>query len=318
MLEMREATPEERKRYYQNEWSPKAVPDYILHTLSLREFGFDHDGEGPSDRYNQFMTPDEFEDFLQNKYPYAAYGSVALYEKPTERKKWLKSELAFDIDAKDLPFKSCDCSGESVCELCLDDARRVAATFADTLSSDLGLENIYFVYSGRGFHIRVFDDSVMKMGQAGRSQIVEYVTGSVVPSDVAMALGYSRVFRKRVLRTFGNLSEEDLADDGLRRAAAKKLMDEKNRAKKLIEKGDLEEIKSFEGIGQKSFKHLIQTITRLNSSYTDGKVTIDKKRILRVPSSLHSTVSRKSIQVSDIDNFSLDKTIPNFLRESEG
>lgn len=318
MLEMREATPEERKRYYQNEWSPKAVPDYILHTLSLREFGFDHDGEGPSDRYNQFMTPDEFEDFLQNKYPYAAYGSVALYEKPTERKKWLKSELAFDIDAKDLPFKSCDCSGESVCELCLDDARRVAATFADTLSSDLGLENIYFVYSGRGFHIRVFDDSVMKMGQAGRSQIVEYVTGSVVPSDVAMALGYSRVFRKRVLRTFGNLSEEDLADDGLRRAAAKKLMDEKNRAKKLIEKGDLEKIKSFEGIGQKSFKHLIQTITRLNSSYTDGKVTIDKKRILRVPSSLHSTVSRKSIQVSDIDNFSLDKTIPNFLRESEG
>lgn len=317
MLELREATPEERKRYYRDEWSPKSVPDYILHTLSLREFGFDHDGEGPSDRYNQFMTPDEFSDFLQNKYPYAVYGSVALYEKPTERKKWLKSELAFDIDAKDLPFKSCDCTGESVCELCLNDARRVAATFADTLNSDLGLENIHFVYSGRGFHIRVFDDSIMKMGQAGRSQVVEYVTGSVVPSDVTMALGYSQVFRKRVLRTFENLSEEDLADGGLRSAAAKKIMNEKNRAKKMIEKGNLEKIKSFEGIGQKSFKNLIQTITRLNSSYTDGKVTIDKKRILRVPSSLHSTVSRKSVQISNIDNFSLDETIPAFLRESE-
>lgn len=316
MKEMREATVEERKRYYRKEWSLKDLPDYVLHSLSLREFGFDHDGSGPSDRYNQFMTPDEFSDYLKDNYPYAVYGSVAFYEKPSQRKKWLKSELAFDIDAKDLPFKSCNCTGESVCELCLNDARRVTAEFGETLSSDLGLEDISYVYSGRGFHIRVSDDSIMKMGQATRSQLVEYITGNIVPPDVSLSLGYPRIFRKRVLRTFGNITEEDLVDEDIRRDAARKIMEKKDKVKGLIKGGELEKINDLEGIGSKYFKKIIQLFTRLNSEYTDGKVTIDKKRILRVPSSLHSTVSRKCTELKDIDNFSLDEAVPQFLRES--
>ncbi len=313
MVEMREATEQERKQYYQEEWSLKELPDYILHTLSLREFGFDHNGEGPNDRYNQFTTQDQLSDFLKEKYPYATYGSVALYEKPSQRKRWIKSELAFDIDAKDLPFKRCDCTGGEVCELCLEDARRVTASFGETLSSDLGLDDIHYVYSGRGFHIRVFDDPVMETGQASRSQIVEYVTGSVVPSDFTLALGYSQVFRKRALRTFENLEKGDLKDRGIWSASANKLMEEKEKVKNLIEKGNIESIKDFDKIGKKTFKKLLQLLTRLNSEYTDGKVTIDKKRILRIPSSLHSTVSRKCVEISDIDNFSYSKAVPEFL-----
>lgn len=316
MLEMREATPEDRKKYYREEWSQTDLPDYILHTLSLREFGFDHEGEGPSDRYNQFVTPDELSDFLEENYPYAVYGSVALYEKPSQRKKWLKSELAFDIDAKDLPFKRCDCTGGSVCELCLNDARQVAASLGETLHSDLGLENISYIYSGRGFHIRVFDDSIMEMGQAGRSQVVEYVTGSVIPTDFSLALGYSQVFRERALRTFEKLDEEELMDAGIHRAAAEKLLKEKNRAMKKIEDGKPEEIEEFKGVGDKSYESLLELITKLNSAYADGKVTIDKKRILRIPSSLHSTVSRKCVDIKDMDSFSLDSAVPNFLREN--
>lgn len=318
MLQMREAKPEERRRYYNKEWSPRDLPDYILHSLSLREFGFDHDGEGPSDRYNQFMTSDELSDYLRRKAPYAVYGSVALYERPSERRKWLKSELAFDIDAKDLPFTRCDCTGGSVCELCLNDARRVAASFGEILGDDLGLENIHFVYSGRGFHVRVFDDSVMEMGQAARSQVAEYVTGGVVPPDFTMALGYSRVFRERALRTFKNLGESDLKNGGINATQAKKLVEEKNRVMNSIEKGRIEEIKNFDNIGKKTFDHLVQLLTRFNSEYTDGKVTIDKKRILRIPSSLHSTVSRKCMEVSDIDRFSFEEAVPDFLREAEG
>lgn len=316
MLEMREATLEERRQYYTEEWSTKDLPDYILHTLSLREFGFDHKGEGPNDRYNQFMTADELEDYLREKHPYAVYSSVALYERPSERRKWLKSELAFDIDAKDLPFTSCDCTGGEVCEICLNEARRVTASFGETLGSDLGLENIHYIYSGRGFHIRVFDDSIMELEQNGRSQIVEYVTGGVVPEDSTLSLGYSNVFRKRVLRTLENLRLEKLLDSNVPKNAAKKLIDEKEKAMEKIENsGDIEGIKEIEGIGEKSFKRILDLIVLLNSEHTDGKVTIDKKRILRVPSSLHSTVSRKCVEISDIDKFSFDETIPDFLRE---
>lgn len=315
MREMREASKDERKKYYEEEWSSKDLPDYILHSLSLREFGFDHDGSGPSDRYNQFMTPDEFSDFLKDNAPYAVYSSVALYERPSERKRWLKSELAFDIDAKDLPFKRCDCSGGDVCELCLEDAKQTTAEFGDTLSSDLGLEDISFVYSGRGFHIRVSDDSIMEMGQAGRSQIVEYVTGNIVPGDVSLSMGYPRVFRERTFRTFENISQEDLAENGIGGKAGKMLLENKERVLEWIKNGDLEKIREkIQGVGPKSYKKLLDFLTRLNAEYTDGKVTIDKKRILRVPSSLHSTVSRKCLEIQDIDNFSFEEAVPNFLK----
>ncbi len=315
MLEMREAKAEERKAYYSNEWSQKDLPDYLLHTLSLREFGFDHEGEGPNDRYNQFMTITELSDYLKKEHPYAVYSSVALYERPSERKKWLKSELAFDIDAKDLPFKSCDCTGGNVCEICLEEARSVAASFGETLSSDLGLENIHFIYSGRGFHIRVFDDSIMGLDQNGRSQIVEYITGGVIPTDSTLSLGYSRVFRKRALRTLKNIDRKHLLNGKIPKKSAKRIMEEKKKVMNSMKKGNLESIKEIDGIGKKSFNRLLKLLSQLNREHTDGKVTVDKKRILRVPSSLHSTVSRKCIQINNIDNFSLEETVPQFLEE---
>ncbi len=315
MEEMREATASERERYYRDEWTSQNLPDYIMHTLSLREFGFDHKGTGPSDRYNQFMTPDMISDYLKERHPYAVYSSVALYERPSERKKWLKSEVAFDIDAKDLPFKECDCTGGGVCEICLENARKVTEEFGKTLSSNLDLEDISYVYSGRGFHIRISDESVMGMGQAGRSQVVEYVTGGVVPSDFTLSLGYSKVFRKRVKRTFEKLDGEKMISEGLRRESVKRIMEEKERVINLIDDGSIENIRDFEGIGPKSFKKLLDLLTRLNSECADGKVTIDKKRILRVPSSLHSTVSRKCVEIKDIKKFHPDEAVPNFLKK---
>lgn len=315
MLSMRKATPDERRQYYREEWSKRELPSFILHTLSLREFGFDHNGTGPSDRYNQFMTVEQLSDFLRNKAPYAVYGSVALYEEPTARKEWLKSELVFDVDAKDLPIKSCDCSGGEVCEVCLDEARRVAAMFGETLRSDLALRNIHYIYSGRGFHVRVTDESVMGMSQTERNQIVEYITGSILPTDVTMALGYSKVFRDRASRMFERIDEKRMLDSGIRKALARKLMEEKEKALTALRQGRLDEIRGLGGMGEKSFDRLIQLLTRLNSELTDGKVTIDTKRILRLPSSLHSAVSMKCMLIRDIEQFSPEDAVPKFARE---
>ena len=311
---MRVSTPEERKKFYAEEWSKHDLPDFILHTLSLREFGFDY-GEGPSHRYNQFMTVEQLADFLRNKAPYAAYASVALYEQPSMRKGWLKSELVFDVDAKDLPLRSCGCSGGAVCEKCLDEARRIAVMFAETLRSDLDLRNIYFVYSGRGFHVRVTDEAVMAMEQTERTQLVEYVTGSVIPTDVTMALGYSRVFRERIARTFERLGKERLLEiHGMRKALAQQLIEEKEKVVTAMRHGWFNEIQNFEGMGEKTFQLFLELLMRLNATLTDWKVTIDTKSILRLPSSLHSGVSMKCILVRDIERFSIENAIPKFVR----
>jgi len=318
-MQMREATLEQRRKFYAEEWNKHEIPDFIMHTLSLREFGFDLDGTGPSHRYNQFVTVEELGNFMQKKAPYSVFASVALYERPSAREGWLKSELALDIDAKDLPLKSCGCQPGSVCESCIDEARLVAKQFAEVLAGDLGLRNINFVYSGRGFHIRVNDEAVMTLETNERAQIVEYVTGSVIPTDVTMALGYSRVFRERVARTFQALSGEKLLEvKGMRKPLAEKLMTEKERALEMIRKGKLDELSDFEGMGPKTFRHLLEFLTRANSEFTDGKVTIDTKRILRLPSSLHSGVSMKCMLVRDIDKFRLDDAIPKFAREEVG
>jgi len=315
-MEMREATPEERRQFYSEEWNKRELPDFILHTLSLREFGFDLDGTGPSHRYNQFMTVEQLAEYLQNRVPYSAFTSVALYEQPSMRKGWMKSELAFDIDAKDLPLKSCDCTSGSVCERCIDEARRIAMEFAETMSKDLGLHNINFVYSGRGFHIRVIDDAIMTLEQTERAQIVEYITGSVIPTDVTMALGYSQVFRERLARTFEGLDEQRLSKvRGLRGSVIQKLMAEKERALGAIRRGKLDELSELEGIGPKTFRQLLEFLVRLNSEFTDGKVTIDTKRILRLPSSLHSGVSMKCMLLRDIGRFKLEDAVPKFVRE---
>ena len=315
-MQFREATPDERKCFYSEEWNKKDLPDFILHTLSLREFGFDY-GEGPSHRYNQFMTVEQLSDFLKNRAPYAAYASVALYEQPSMRKGWLKSELVFDVDAKDLPIKTCGCSAGAVCEKCLDEARQIASMFAETLRSDLDLRNINFVYSGRGFHIRVNDDAIMTMEQTERTQIVEYVTGSIVPTDMTIAFGYSQVFRDRVARVFDRLDEQKLIEIGMRKALVQQLIKEKEKVIAMMRKGKLQDLQNFSGMGQKTFGQLVDYLMKLNSALTDGKVTIDTKRILRLPSSLHSGVSMKCVLVRDIEHFSIESAIPKFMREGK-
>ena len=318
-MEMHKATPEERKLFYKEEWNKREIPDFILHTLSLREFGFDLDGTGPSHRYNQFITVEQLGDFLRDRAPYSAFASVALYERPSAREGWLKSELALDIDAKDLPFKTCGCSEGNVCERCIDEARRIAMEFAETLAGDLDLRNIHFVYSGRGFHIRVTDEAVMGLEQNERGQIVEYLTGGLIPTDITMALGYSKVFRERVARTFSALDEEKLLKvRGMRKPLVQRLMMEKERALGAIRKGILDELYSFKGMGEKTFRQLLEFLARTNLGFTDGKVTIDTKRILRLPSSLHSGVCMKCTLVRDIKKFRLDDAIPKFVREAEG
>jgi DNA primase small subunit len=155
------------------------------------------------------------------------------------------------------------------------------------------------------------------MEQTERAQVVEYVTGSVVPADMTIALGYSRVFRDRIARTFSRLDEQKLVDIGMRKALAQQLVKEKEKVIAMMRRGELRDLQGFSGMGEKTFRKLVGNLVKLNSALTDGKVTIDTKRILRLPSSLHSGVSMKCVLVKDIENFSIESAIPKFMREGK-
>ena len=314
------ASPEERKRYYREEWDIKQVPDYIIHSIQEREFGFDHIGRGPNDRYKVFRTPDLLKRFLKVRTPFAAYCSVAFYDKPRRRDRWTKAELVFDVDAKDIPIRTCECLG--VCEICLNEAREIVCGIRDTLKDDLGLNNIHVVYSGRGYHIRVLDNDVMGVNSDVRSQIVKYLVGAEVPENeysldyekvsyehFVIPFGYPNVFTGRVKYSILHLNEHTELD-----GVNKKLLNDVLKNRHLIEDDNWGLFKNK--LGPLRYKKVINGIASLNMSLVDAKVSIDLKRILRLPSSLHSMVSMKCTEVKNIETFDpFKEAVPKFVYE---
>ena len=74
---------------------------------------------------------------------------------------------------------------------------------------------------------------------------------------------------------------------------------------------------SFKGhIGPRRYKDMEHGLAKVNLSTIDAKVSIDLKRILRLPSSLHSKVSMKCVEVKNRENFDpLKEAVPKFVYE---
>ena len=294
------ATIKERRQYYREEWDPKDLPGFISKDIKKREFGFDHNGRGPNDRYKVFGGTEALRKFLRYKAPFAAYISVAFYNNPRRREDWLKAEYIFDVDAKDIPIRSCQCDG--VCEICLGEALEIVNNLIDTLEGDLGLKNIHLIYSGRGYHIRIMDEEMMTAGSELRSEVLKYAAGAEVPKSQFMnaeisnqsfnfehftiPVGYQKIFTDRV--KFNILENDNWG---------------------LFKKD----------IGPRRYKNLVEAMARVNLATIDAKVSIDLKRILRLPSSLHSKVSMKCMEVKDRESFDpFDKAVPKFVYERKG
>ncbi|KYC45852.1 MAG: DNA primase small subunit PriS [Candidatus Methanofastidiosum methylothiophilum] len=309
-MDFREASLRERKLYYHEEWNERDVPEFIIERIMEREFAFDHDGKGYNDRYKGFDTLSQFSDFLIKNFPYAVCTSVSYYSKPKNREDWKGAELVFDIDAKDLVVKTCECKEGNVCEKCLSEAKEIVLKIKDTLIGDLGVKRLYLVYSGRGYHLRVVDNDVLPLER--RSEVLEYVTGSKRPKDLFLSHGYPAVYRKMFILTFNKMNEKDLP-------FSKNIIDLILSEKKTI----ISKLKTrhfdfldIKGIGDKTKNDLLGHIEKINGSLVDGKVTVDVKRILRLPSTLHSKVSMKCVEIKNIENFDpLKQAVPKFVSE---
>ncbi len=309
-MNLREASPEERRLFYLEEWKVSQIPDYITKTLKIREFAFDHSGEGPKDRYRSFITLSQLEAYIKTKAPYAAFSSVSFYGKPEQRGEWLGAELVFDIDAKDLPVKACSCKAGEVCEKCLDDAKQYVLELRDIITEVFDLKRINFVYSGRGYHIRILDEEVLYLGSDERAEILDYISGGVIPDNLG-SKGYADIFRRHAIRVL------PLLTPALLRIRGKKFeifIENLPKISQELIKGSLRTAREVLGSEEK----LLQAIAKVNAEMLDARVTVDIKRILRLPSSLHSKVSMVCTPIRDLEKFDpLSKAVPKFVGERE-
>ena len=259
--------------------------------------------------------------FLRTKAPFAAYISVAFYASPRNRGGWEKAEYIFDIDAKDLPIRSCTCDG--VCEICLGEALERVNIMLDTLKGDLGLKNIHLIYSGRGFHIRILDPVMMEADSDLRGEVLKYVAGAEVPKSqypnpsgkpynfehFSIPIAYPAIFTEKVKYNILHMKGDEKLD-GINNRLLKDMV--KNRD--YLYDDDWGSFK--QAIGPRRYKDMVNAMARVNLATIDAKVTIDLKRILRLPSSLHSKVSMKCVEVKNPETFDPFKhAVPKFVYE---
>ena len=304
MIAFKESTPTERREYYTKEWNCKALPSFITDYLPYLEFAFDNDGSGPNDRYNAFSTVADLEKRVKQYAPYAFYSSVSHYLTPFKREEWLRAELVFDIDGRDLPVRRCSCQPGAVCETCLEDAKEVALTLIETLKDDFGLKTLFLIYSGRGYHVRCLDEKAMLI--ENRGNVFDYVTGSKIPQDLFMVRGYSATFRRMTALNLSKVKE-------LKMRGGSQILEKRESIVDALLSRDRVSLKEI--IRRKAFETLLEEISLLNAESVDGKCTIDIKRILRLPTSLHSKVSMICTVVKDWEKFDpLKDGAPQFLK----
>ncbi len=320
MITFCEANLEDRKSFYENEWNASNLPNFIKSTIEKREFAFDIGGSGPNDRYNQFSNLDDLKKYIKTKYPYAIYSSVSFYDYPKKREGWQGAELVFDIDAKDLPIKSCECRSPNICEKCLQDAKHIALSVLKLLKDDFDLKDIHLIYSGRGYHIRVQDREVYPIED--RNYILDYILASdnkdfiKNPQNLFTTFGYSKVYRERLKFVIKNLKKEDLRKEGFASGRIEKFIQNREDIIESLDKRDVSKFQKAISLGEKTLDKLFSLVSRINAQLVDARVTVDVKRILRLPTSLHSKVSMVCTHINSIENFNpLNQAIPQFRKK---
>ena len=178
-----------------------------------REYGYLMLKERFMVRHRRFTTVEEVKTALSEIVPSDVYHSCAYYENPDyemDKKKWLGSDIVFDIDADHIPT-SCDklhdefiCSkcrftGRGLtpeycpvcgctkfetktwpCEICIQSAREEAVKLIDILENDFGFgqKEIRTFFSGhRGYHVHIEEEAIQSLDALARKEIVDYIIG---------------------------------------------------------------------------------------------------------------------------------------------
>ncbi len=279
------------KLYYKNPDEPLTVP-----AIEQREIAIQPLDKDIMIRHLAFKSIEDLAKFIIQKVPGHIYYSTAYYDRPDdpsmEAKGWKGADLVFDIDADHLDTPHCEVvrsTGILTVE-CLEDAVQETLRLVEVLENELGLrrDELRVTFSGhRGFHIHVESEFVRELGQDERREIVEFLharllditrfidtKGRLIPAPGMPGTG------GRVWKAIENvLADGDLQD----------IRDRALRLRKL-RKAQIEKLKK-----------LTSSIEQKLKINVDEVVTLDVKRLIRVPNSLHGKTGLRVAHVSKMD-----------------
>lgn len=289
--------------------------DVYVNDLPKREFAFSHFTEEGMRRHIAFNNSLELLRYLAEATPRHAYHSAAYYRDPAaktmDEKGWEGADLIFDIDVDHIntpckeqhdrwfcrscnstgwgaPSRCPNCGSENldrhawVCNVCISVARDEILKLIDFLENDFGFSphELFITFSGhRGFHVRVETQEVRLLSQDARREIVDYVKG----------LGLD--IRFMVVKTTGGYRlRYGMTASGWYRRIARWA---------LLTTGDENPILSI-----KEWEKLLNECVVKESVAIDERVTVDTKRLIRLPNSLHGKTGLRvtPLTVHELEN----------------
>jgi DNA primase catalytic subunit len=207
---MRYATLDERKQFYTIEFSLPKVQHWLeqhkgkvklaavigRHTKIYPEKY--RDDAGTTIIIDEYKSLDQVQDYLTEFLPEAAYYDRNIYES-NERK--AGQELAFDLDPENitcpvhgtLADKMRRHQGLSFCKLELELVKEQALSLYEYLERQFSRMKI--VYSGRGFHIHVFDPEAYALTTQQRRHLAQKVREKGFQIDEWVTAGDMRLIR---------------------------------------------------------------------------------------------------------------------------
>ncbi len=317
------------KRLYRSYYKSKARL-WAPHDLRLREVAIQPWGLDTYKRHLSVRSLDELRELLAAEAARHAYYSSARYRYPDasdmDSKGWMGADLVFDIDADHLPYCTdivkvpVDGKEESFTpNACIKLAAEHVVHLVDVLEYELGIprQSIRVEFSGhRGFHVVAYlpDDSPWLTASSDvRRELVNYLKALDldpalleinVPDDI-------KRYRRRVSPLVP--SKEHPGIRGRLARIAYRLALREGRivlAEKLSKGASLASLRRVEP----DFEDILMKAKDYVSIEVDEQVTIDTKRLIRIPGSLNGKTSLPVIvvDVDKLDEFTVTSSLSPF------
>jgi DNA primase small subunit len=300
-------------QYYQT------APLWIPPRLKAREWMFIPFGGGMPLRHKSFSDIESVRRFLCERPQHSVFYSSAYWLRPHEYKMndkgWLGADLIFDLDGDHLPGVT-DKDFPAMMDVIHEQAWSL---WNDLLDPEFGFkeEHLQVTFSGhRGFHLHYRDPQYFHLDSQARRELVSHIRGEGVEvtdlierSSVVEPTGWARRVNrgigsvvekldsihngdKKLLKLMTSELKEMLEREGLKglRGAASVeklagLMQDSGRRSRVLN-GQLYGLNNY----ALTFQNLIRADSSVvlgNAGETDEVVTIDTRRQIRWPCSLH-------------------------------
>lgn len=319
-------------QYYRTSplWSPPRV--------NSREWMFIPFGGAPPLRHKSFSDVEQVRTFLSERAMHSVFYSTAYWKRPFEMKMadklWQGADLIFDLDGDHLPGVT-DKDFPGMLEVIHEQAWSL---WNDFLEPEFGFkeEHLQVTFSGhRGFHLHYRDPALFHLDSEARRELVSHIRGEGVDVKGGLARyhddgaqGWTRRIRNgmddmiQTLRGISNKdpsSSEDLKrlESGLQSlldregSTSQRTADSIRKLADVVNHQDrVQRLKAgrFELLGkyQSLFLNLLKSDTSVvlgSAGETDEVVTIDVRRQIRWPTSLHG---KSGMRVSEFPLSRLD------------